>query len=219
MPTLLSENEELVLDEAIESRRIWHRLRPISFDEYAELWPHEGQGYELIDGVLVERMAAELEHEKLFAWLFTLLNLYAQGEDAGTVLGSRTPLRIHNYRGRMPDVLFVRKEREDILTRSGLTAAPDLIFEFASRNDRPSDFVALETDYTGIGVPEIVFVEMQKGRVRVLRREEDGAYTPETLTAGEVLILKCLNIHLPVDWLLNEPRPDFTTALAAVRIP
>jgi Uma2 family endonuclease len=198
---------DLIVDveAAVESRRIRFAERPITFAQFLEL-TSKNDDVELIDGVLVEKIATRLEHEKLFMWLARVIGDYVEARNLGIVLGSRTAVEINEFGGRLPDILFVRQERLAIVQDKAIYGAPDLVIELVSPGDRPSDVRGLETDYRSLGVPEIVFVDRQKQRVRVLRKRAVG-YEEETLTAGALSFETIEGLGLQIDWLMEEPRP------------
>lgn len=198
-----------------EARVVWVPSRPVTFDEFLDLFG-EDDDVELIDGVPVEKMAAQLDHEWLFAWLFRLLGDYVEARDLGRVLGSRTAVEITGFRGRLPDLLFVRKERLDIVRQKAIYGAPDLIVEFISPGDRPSDIIALETDYRGIGVAEIVFVDQGRRQVRALRRQDSGDYTETEQDAGPLSFQTTPGFQLQTEWLWADPRPAVRETLDAL---
>jgi Uma2 family endonuclease len=89
------------------------------------------------------------------------------------------------------------------------------VIEIVSPNDRPSELIALETEYRGLGVPEILFLDLQRRRVRVLRCRQTGEYDEEVRTQGSVRLEAIEGIELPLTALLDEPRPDeFSTVRA-----
>src|SRR5579862_856561 len=139
--------------EDIEARVVRIADRPISFEMFLDL--NINSESELIDGVMVKKMAAQLAHEKLVAWMLTLLNAFVRHKKLGIVLSSRFTVRIDEHNARLPDLLFVREDRADIVQQRASYGAPDLVIEFISPNDRPAATIALETDYRSIGVPEI----------------------------------------------------------------
>src|SRR6058998_2801497 len=67
---------------------------------------------ELIDGVLIVHSPANIEHERQFRFLLTLLEGFARVRRIGEVFGSRTPLILGDEEERRvePDLLFIRKE-------------------------------------------------------------------------------------------------------------
>ena len=96
--------------------------------------------------------------------------------------------------------------------------APDLVIEIVSPTDRASDVIALETDYRGIGVVEIVFIEPPKRAVRVLRKV-DSDYTEEILTSGTLVLETLAGIRLETEWLFMEPRPAERETVYALGMP
>ncbi|MFQ5343884.1 MAG: Uma2 family endonuclease, partial [Anaerolineae bacterium] len=179
--------------------------RPLTFDEFVDLFG-EDDNVELIDGVAVRRMAARDPHEDLFGWLYVLLRSYVAAKDLGIVRGSRTAVQITQHRGRLPDVVFVRKERAGIVQEKGIYGAPDLVIEITSPGDRIADIVALEADYRGIGVAEIWFVDQQQEQVRVLRKRDEG-FTEQVLSQGVVQSEVVEGFWLKVAWLFAKPLP------------
>jgi Uma2 family endonuclease len=207
------------LEEIVEARSLFATAeRPITFDEFLTLFGPEDD-VELIDGVAQKRVAAQLDHERLYAFLFHLLDLHAQDWNLGQVFGSRTAVRISQFRGRLPDLLFVRQANLGRMEPSGIRFAPDLVIEIVSPGDRLSDIVALETDYRNIRVPEILFIDQRQKTVRVRRLRPgaatDAEYDEFTFGPGDSILLESLNdVVLPVDWLSTEPRPTVRVALA-----
>ncbi len=195
--------KELV--EMHDEREVLVPPRPLTFDEFVDLFG-EDDDVELIDGVVVRRMAARDPHEDLFGWLYVMLRSYVAAKDLGIVRGSRTAVRIAEHRGRLPDVMFVRQARADIVQEKGIYGAPDLIIEILSPGDRPSDIVALEADYRSIGVAEIWFIDQAREQVRVLRKREEG-YTEQVLTGGTVQSEVVEGFRLEVAWLFARPLP------------
>jgi Uma2 family endonuclease len=199
--TITLTEQERVTEETVK----WIWPRPVTFDEFLELFD-KNYDVELVNGTVVERMSAQLEHEKLYAWLLTLLNQYVEDRNLGIVLGSRMAVQINRFSGRLPDLLFVRRERMDILHAKAVYGPPDLVIEIISPNDRPSDVIALETDYRSIGVQEMVFIDPKKRRVRLLHKQADD-YTEQSLTTGRFASEAVAGFQLEVEWLFAEPRP------------
>lgn len=192
----------------------WVGSRPITFAEFLEMDGYENH-VELVDGVVEERMAVQLDHEKLLRWVDHVLTPYVEDRSLGIVLGSRTAVEIHKFRGRLPDLLFFRLDRLGIVQQKAVYGAPDLVLEVISPNDRPSDVIALETDYRSIGVPEIVFIDPRKHAVRLLRQRQNE-YVEEVVTAGTITLEALGGIRLESDWLFLEPRPGIRATVEAL---
>jgi Uma2 family endonuclease len=186
----------------------------VSFEQFLDM-ASDNADLDLVKGVLVQRMTAYYPHERRFVWLLSVLNSYVRQRGLGVVLGSRTAVEIDAFGGRLPDVLFVRTEREHIIQDKAIYGAPDLVIEIISPNDRPSDIHALETDYRNIGVAEIVFLDAPKHRLLVMRRRGND-YAVETLSAGTFHAETIPGFHLEVECLFQDPMPNEYAILNAL---
>src|SRR5437899_3237156 len=102
---------------SMEERRMLVSVRPITFEEWLDRGGKEV--YELVRGSLVEKLSASIEHEWLFSWMYNLLGTYVQHKGLGVVLGSRTGVRVSEFDGRLPDIVFINKERFSIVHPKG----------------------------------------------------------------------------------------------------
>ena len=100
--------------------------------EFAE-WSMQDVRAEWVDGQVVFMRPVSLKHVQVAGFLLILMNLYAEFHDLGQALGPEYQIRIKEInRRRVPDVLFVAKERFDILKKNHLEGPPDLVVEIAS---------------------------------------------------------------------------------------
>ncbi len=179
--------------------------RPITFEQWVDRGGREL--YELVNGSMVEMMAAQLEHERLCVWLLTLLNVFVGERGLGEVLGSRTAVRITEFGGRLPDIVFVRAGRDDIMRQRGIYAEPDLVVEIRSPGDRPSDLTALEAEYRTLGVHEIWFIDPKNRHVRVLSRRDEG-YEEQVISTGALSSEVVPDFTIDIQWLWDDKRPE-----------
>lgn len=194
-----------VLTETKDERTVLLPSRPLTFEEFVKLFG-EDEDVELVDGMVVKRMAAKDPHEDIGGWLLSLLRFYVGEKGLGIIRGSRTPVRITSHRGRLPDVLFARKERAPIVREEGIYEAPDLVVEILSPGDRPSDLIAMEADYRHIGVAEIWFVDQRRKLVRVLRKR-DNRYEERVYRKGVVRSEVVEGFWVRGEWLFQKPLP------------
>ncbi|MCS3920003.1 Uma2 family endonuclease [Fervidibacter sacchari] len=180
-------------------------LRPLTFDEFVRMFG-EDDDVELVDGMVVQRVAARDIHEDLQGWLLSILRVYSEAKGLGIVRGSRTAVKITEHRGRLPDIVFVRKENASIVQEEGIIGTPDLIVEIWSPGDRPSDMLAKEADYRSIGVPEIWFIDQQRKQVRVLKKGREG-YEEKVMRKGILKSEVVEGFWLNVKWLFKRPLP------------
>jgi len=189
-------------------RTVYHADRLIDFDTWLEI--AQTLDSELVQGVIIHRMSAQYPHEWLFMWLSKILGNFADAKELGKVLGSRTAVKINAINGRLPDLLFVRADNEAIIQNDAIRGVPDLVIEIVSPNDRPSDLFALEADYRGLGVPEIVFIDPRKNWVRYLRKA-DTDYDESFLTDGQLTFACLPGFAIEVEWIFADPKPNAFT--------
>ena len=113
----------ILTERVYEQTARWVAAHPITFEQFLDL--DFGDFYvELIDGTVLERPMVQLEHEMLFGFLYALLRTYSEERKLGIVLGSRTPVEIGPYRGRLPDIVFVRGDRTEVVGKRRSTVRP-----------------------------------------------------------------------------------------------
>lgn len=199
------------------ARRAWVAEKPLTVDDYLRI-TDEDDLYELIDGMLVEReMAAVWHHEQLLLWLARLLGEYVETQQLGYVSGSRTAVKINEFRSRLPDLLFIRKERAHIITDMLVLDAPDWVLEIRSAGNRLVEWRTLEADYRMIGVSELWLIDPVQQRARAARRLGDD-YEVIEQQAGKLVSSAIPGFWVELEWLFKEPRPKVREALRQMGI-
>src|SRR5713226_8525327 len=94
--------------ETMETQRLTHA-------DFMRLAP-EDQKAELIEGEMIVMPPPFFVHERLQGFLFSVLTLFASRFELGQVLGSRSAVVISDTDTYEPDILFVAKGREHIIT-------------------------------------------------------------------------------------------------------
>jgi Uma2 family endonuclease len=186
----------------------------LTFEEFVRLFG-EDDDIELVDGMVVQRVAARDIHEDLQGWLSFVLRGYAEAKGLGIIRGSRTAVKITEHRGRLPDIVFVRKENAHIVQEDGIFGTPDLVVEIWSPGDRLSDMLAKEADYKSIGVLEIWFVDQQRRQVRVLRKGKEG-YEEKVMKRGVLRSEVVEGFWVKFEWLFKRPLPNVIDALQKI---
>lgn len=133
-------------------------LERMTADEFF-LYAPEDQPCELIDGVLRMSPPPLDTHERQNLSLLRLLSEFVELHNLGEVRGSRTAVRLSEAHVFEPDVLFVARARENLITERGVMGAPDLVVEILSAAtavfDRGDKFRA----YERYGVQEVWLID------------------------------------------------------------
>ena len=208
MANLLLENET---EQSLKARIVHFGERAIPFERFLDM--AEGRFVELEQGVIVEMPNVDLDHVLCCGWISQVIGIYAEKRKAGLLLNSRIMVKTDDFGGRMPDLLFVKQERMRIVQQRSVYGAPDLVIKIISPNDRPSHLRELKAEYFGLGVPELVFINLRKKEIRLMRLNP-GGYQEIVITEGEVRFEAIPNLVLQAEWILNEPRPDVFDTLS-----
>jgi Uma2 family endonuclease len=197
-------NNTIETERCVDGRVVEVADRPIRFDDFLPM--AEGRYVELVDGVIVEKSMVQMDHERCSGWLYRVIGAYIEEHDLGELFNSRTMIKADEFGGRMPGLLFVRQDRHEIVKQKAVYGAPDLVIEVRSPGDRPAGLRALEADYVRLGVPEIVFIDLKKHAIRVLRKS-DEMYGEDIVTSGQIEFKSIEGLALDVAWILEDPRP------------
>lgn len=144
----------------------------------------DGTKGNLIHGEAVIEMSASVAHELIFMFLARLVGGYVEERGLGTVLGSRTLMKVDDENGYEPDLLFVRADRTGIIGDADVTERVDLAVEIVSRTSGRRDRETKFEGYERLGVPEYWLVDPLRGEAAFYRLDADGAYRGVPLDAG-----------------------------------
>ena len=89
------------------------------------------------------------------------------------------------YNNTQPDILFIKKERQFIVTRDGIEGRPDLIVEILSPSTHKNDRISKKALYLKLGVMEYWIVDPIYQSVEVYLLEDDKYVLKSTVFEGE----------------------------------
>ena len=92
----------------------------------------EGAPYQLIGGELIIRPTLIPYHQRISRRIEFLLIQYVEGNNLGEVFDSPIDVYFEQTETYQPDVVFISKERLDIIKETRLEGAPDLVIEILS---------------------------------------------------------------------------------------
>ncbi len=161
-------------------------LHKVTCEEYM-LMPLEEPRYELIDGRLHVVPAPNLNHQDIVGQLYLALVNFVRARDLGRVFVAPCDVVLSRFDVLQPDLLFVSRERADILTEANVQGPPDLVIEVLSPATAEKDRVGKRRVYERFGVPEYWLVDPETRTVEVLRWTEDGYETAGVYGEGDTL--------------------------------
>ncbi|HEX8358633.1 MAG TPA: Uma2 family endonuclease [Longimicrobium sp.] len=143
-----------------------------TYAEFERL-PDDGNRYEVIAGELVVSPSPGTQHQTIFGELFPLLKAFVRAHRLGNVLASPTDVLFAEGDYLVPDLLFVRSERTEIISARGVEGPPDLVVEILSPSSTFRDRGIKRERYAHFGVPEYWIIDPRTQHMEVYRLAED----------------------------------------------
>ena len=154
--------------QAPTTARSWPEQGQWTYADWLRL-PDDGFRYELIEGELFVSPSPSIEHQNAVSALLTEMRYYARGKNLGLVLTAPIGVQLPDHAVVVqPDVLFVSRDRLDIVADDMITGAPDLVVEVLSPSNWVFDRTRKQQAYEQAGVREYWIVDYRARTVDVL---------------------------------------------------
>src|SRR5206468_2139849 len=96
-------------------------------------------------------------------FLESILRFYVQENDLGMVMRSPFAMKLEEQkRGREPDILFVKKDRVDLITKTYLDGPADLAIEIVSPESIVRDRAEKFVEYEAAGIKEFGLIDPER---------------------------------------------------------
>lgn len=129
--------------------------------------------YEILRGGLIMVPAPFTIHQRLLIRLSVIFSNFIKEKKLGEVLVAPTDVVLSEDTVVQPDMLFISKERLDIIKEAAITGSPDLIVEIVSPSSASYDTVEKRDIYEEYGVKEYWLVFPQEKVIEVLTLESN----------------------------------------------
>jgi Uma2 family endonuclease len=194
------------------------RLR-MSYEEFLA-WADEDVHAEWVDGEVIVQMPPKEPHQRVVAFLMSLMTLFIQLYKLGRVLPAPFEMRaIPDGSAREPDLIFIAREHLDRLSQERLSGPADLVVEVISDDSVARDRADKFYEYQEAGVREYWILDSRPGRERTdfYVLDERGRYRPVPPEAdGRYHSTVLSGFWLQVDWVTSAEPPAVLTALAQI---
>ena len=152
--------------------------------DYMSLPESDEKRYELIDGELCMVPSPTPTHQDILGNLFEGLRHFVRRRDLGRVFVAPLDVVLSDTDVLQPDLLFVSRSREGIITDRNIQGPPDLVVEILSPGTSSRDRNIKRTRYAKFGVREYWLVDPENRTVEVLRASEPEFETVRVYPVG-----------------------------------
>jgi Uma2 family endonuclease len=159
----------------------------------------DDQRYELIEGELIMVPAPIPYHQKISRELEFELLKYVNENDLGEVFYAPCDVVLSDENVVQPDILFISKDRLNIIGEKNIQGPPDFTVEIISESSAYRDMVQKKRLYGSFGVKEFWIVIPEEGIVEVYTLTEKEYSLFKKYKKNDILesqLLKGLKIEL-----------------------
>jgi Uma2 family endonuclease len=132
-----------------------------------EQFPEDGKRREVIGGELTTLPSPSPEHQEVVGNFFFALKSFLRHTPLGRVFVAPIDVIFRIDDVIIPDVVFIARERTDMITKRGLEGAPDLVVEVLSPSSVKRDLEVKRKLCQREGVKVYIAVEPEKERVHL----------------------------------------------------
>ena len=162
-----------------------HPTTGLTYEDY--LKTSDDERWELLNGELLMVPSRDTVHQGVLTHLATLLHTFVQESDLGRVYLAPTDVVLSDTNVVQPDLLFLSREREQIITYANIQGAPDLAVEIVSPSTDERDRTVKRKLYAEHGVKEYWLVDPDAMTVTVLVLQESDFEEAGVYSKGQTL--------------------------------
>ena len=159
----------------------------------------DDERYELIEGDLLMTPSPVTRHQRISRKIEFALEKYVTENDLGEVFYAPFDVHLDDENVVQPDILFISKERLDIIGEKNIQGAPDLVIEIISESTAYRDLVQKKKLYARFGVKEYWIVIPEESSVDLFTLKDDVFVLHKSYSKDDTLqsqLLQKLKIEL-----------------------
>jgi len=132
--------------------------------------------YELIEGDLIMAPSPITKHQRISGKIFAFIFTFVMDNNLGEIFSAPYDVLLDDKNVIQPDILFISKDRLNIIGEKNIQGAPDLIIEILSEATAYRDTIQKKRLYTRFGVREYWIVAPDDKLVEVYYLKDEGEY-------------------------------------------
>ena len=174
----------------------------LTYEDYLRL-PEDGKQYEILEGALHVVPSPTVRHQRISRELEFIVIGHVTRYDLGEVFDAPLDIVFSQTSIVQPDLIYVSRERQSIITEKHISGAPDLVVEIVSPSTSAADKVTKAQIYARYGVPYYWIVDPEKKEVEEFRLERGIYMLVRSREGGEVFepeIFPGLQVDLRLLW-------------------
>ncbi len=155
----------------------------LTYRDYLDM-PGEDR-FELIDGELILVGSPNTAHQTAVLNLATRMNSFVKEKNLGRAFVAPFDVVFSDTDVVQPDLVFVSKEREGIITSANIQGTPDMLVEILSPSSRSRDWSEKRELYAQYGVQEYWIIDPIERKIWIMRLRKGALEVAGEYGAGD----------------------------------
>ena len=145
--------------------------KPFTYQDYLQQ-PDDGKRYEVINGELIMAPFPLTIHQRVSRKIGLKLNQFVEEKHRGEVFFAPIDVVLSETNVYQPDIIFISRERKEIITEKNISGAPDLVIEILSPSTAYYDLFDKKEQYEKFGVKEYWIVDPMRQWIELYQLKE-----------------------------------------------
>ena len=159
--------------------------RKCTYEDY--LKTPDDERYELIGGELLMTPSPVPKHQRISRKIEFMLEKFVTENDLGEVFDVPCDVHLDDENVVQPDILFISKDRLNIIGEKNIECAPDFVIEILSKSTAYRDLVQKKRLYSRFGVKEFWIVIPGEESIEVYILKDNTFLLYRTYSKNEIL--------------------------------
>lgn len=145
----------------------------LTYEDYLSL-PNDRNRHEILEGELIMTPSPSTKHQEISRNLTFILFSHTKTHGLGKVFNAPVDVLLDRFTIVVPDIVFISKDRLNIITPRAIEGAPDLLVEILSPCTAKYDRISKMQLFSRFGVPWYWIVDPEGCTLEEYERDEDA---------------------------------------------
>lgn len=171
----------------------------LTYEDYVKLTPPDNGNFELLNGQIYFMASPKPSHQRISLRLSYFLAAYVIPNNLGEIFPAPMDVVFTEHDTFQPDLLFISKERLNIIGENRIEGSPDLVVEILSPSNDNSEMSYKKHIYEITGVQEYWLINVEKQTLTLYKQVDNELRWQRDIQKNEVLqseIIKGVELEL-----------------------
>lgn len=159
----------------------------LTYEDYAKLTPPDSGNYELHNGKIIFMPTPIPKHQLISSELHILLGSYIKARKLGKLIAAPMDTVFAPHDTLQPDLLFISKDRLDIIGEKKIEGVPDFIVEIHSPSNSQKEMSYKKFVYETTGVKEYWVIYPKRKVIKQFQNDDFEFILRKEVTESGIL--------------------------------